>query len=36
MTPFSDLVTGPQDLTLSEAYQIMRENKRSKLPIIDD
>jgi len=35
MTPLSDLVTGPQDLELSEAYKIMRENKKSKLPIIN-
>lgn len=36
MTPFSDLVVGKLGLTLSEANQIIWDNKVNSLPIIDD
>ena len=36
MTPFNDLIVGKHGITLSEANQIIWDNKLNTLPIIDD
>lgn len=36
MTPFENLITAPENVTLSEANDIIWEHKLNQLPIIDD
>lgn len=36
MTPASQLITGPSNLTLEQAQNLMKKHKKGKLPIVND